>query len=89
MLKMVRCDQLIISLKFVEFVNPIYQKNENGFQVNVGVKYLSSIENVTTTYQYQLKLIKGRKLENYCFMMNILKKTVIELSSKICKIINQ
>ena len=46
------------SLKFVELVNPIYQKNENGFQVNVGVKYLSSIENVTTTYQYQLKLIK-------------------------------
>ena len=46
------------SLKFVELVNPIYQKNENGFQVNVGVKYLSSIENVTTTNQYQLKLIK-------------------------------
>lgn len=46
------------NLKFVELVNPIYQKNGKGFQLNVGVKYLNEVEKVTNIYQYQLKLIK-------------------------------
>ncbi|HGF7434833.1 TPA: conjugal transfer protein [Enterococcus faecium] len=46
------------NLKFVELVNPIYQKNGKEFQLNVGVKYLNEVEKVTNIYQYQLKLIK-------------------------------
>lgn len=46
------------NLKFVELVNPIYQKNGKEFQMNVGVKYLNEVEKVTNIYQYQLKLIK-------------------------------
>ncbi|EPI5759010.1 conjugal transfer protein [Enterococcus faecalis] len=46
------------NLKFLELVNPIYQKNEKDFQMNVGVKYLNEVEKVTNIYQYQLKLIR-------------------------------
>lgn len=46
------------NLKFVELVNPIYQKNGKEFQLNVRVKYLNEVGKVTNIYQYQLKLIK-------------------------------
>lgn len=47
-----------IDLKFVELLNPIYQKKGKEIQVSILVRYLSDTEKVTSCYQYKLRLTK-------------------------------